>query len=105
MYDRSNDLLVDEMTSTIARDEVDAAVARLKGGTAPGIDGVRPWMVKSGGDAMTSSLLLLMRQSWKQGRLPTIWAAADVRLIPKKTRPTNSGDLRLISLLSRQSRS
>ncbi len=48
---------------------------------------------------MTSSLLLLMRQSWKQGRLPTIGAAADIRLIPKKTRPTNFGDLRPISIL------
>ncbi len=56
-------------------------------------------MVKSGGDAMTNSLLLLMRQSSKQGRLPTIWAAADVRLTPKKTRPTNFGDFRPISLL------
>ncbi len=99
MFDRRNDLLVDEMTSTIARAEVDAAVARLKCGTAPGIDGVHPWMVKSGGDAMKSSLLLLMRQSWKQVRLPTIWAAADVRFIPKKTMPTNFGDLRPISLL------
>ena len=104
VYDRRNDLLVDEMTSTIARDEVNIAVARLKGGTAPGIDGVHPWMVKSSGDAMTSSLLLLMRQSWKHDRLPTIWAAADVRLIPKKTMPTNFGGLRPISLI-RQSRS
>ncbi len=57
-------------------------------------------MIRSGGDTMLDSLHLLMQASWQAGRLPTMWAVADVRLVPKETRPTTFGELRPISLLS-----
>ena len=54
----------------ITREEVSKAITRLRGGKAPGVDGISAEMLKYGGDAVVEWMLLISSLAWDQGVVP-----------------------------------
>jgi exonuclease III len=90
--------------------ELNRALGRLKGGKAPGRDGVPPEFYKlatendiaANGEPQSSLgrvLLLLARVLWDRGQIPERWNEAWVVSILKKGDPKRMGNYRGISLI------
>ncbi|KAK2193851.1 hypothetical protein NP493_5g15073 [Ridgeia piscesae] len=81
-------------------DEMARAIACLKGGKAPGGDGIPAEVWKHGGGNLFSRLHQLITNAWKVGSLPQAWKDASIVTIYKKGDRTDCGTYRGISLLS-----
>lgn len=88
-----------EYMSDISLAEVETVLQRLKMHKAPGRDGIRPWMLKHGGDVMAKAVRHLLQGCWRAGETPAAWKFADIRPIMKKTAAKTPTDFRPISLL------
>ena len=84
----------------ITLSEVEAVVKRLKVEKAAGPDGICPWMIKQGGEAMLQSLLIIMQACWQQGSIPDAWRKARIQPLMKHSASRRADELRPISLLS-----
>ncbi|CAG2202636.1 unnamed protein product [Mytilus edulis] len=84
----------------IDKDEVEAAIYRLRTGTAPGPDQQFAEFYKHAGDKFTEALVTMMNIIWQKGELPTEWKMADVKFLrkPGKTSYYSSSSYRPISL-------
>ena len=54
-------------------DEVREAVARLRGGKAPGVCNISAELLKAGGEAMTRGLHAVLTAVWQSGTIPPDW--------------------------------
>ena len=79
--------------------EVQAVVAWLKSGGAPGEDGVCDAMIRAGGEPMVDMLVLLFRECWAAGHTPARWNSALVRMLHKRNTTQDVNNYRGISLL------
>jgi ribonuclease HI len=95
-----NELISDELEKDFTTEEFEAALARLRGHSAPGPDTVHPLFLKEGSDSMHRSVLALCNLSWRAGKLPRLWKCANVRPINKGTRDKSPSGYRPISLTS-----
>lgn len=77
------------------------AIGAMRGGSAPGMDNISPGMVKHMGPDMEDRVLLAMNRALDEGNFPSVWKAADLRLIPKGggRDPSSPKSYRPISLL------
>ena len=81
-------------------DEMAKAIAGLKGGKAPGGDGIPAEIWKHGGDNLFTRLHQLITNAWEVGTVPQAWKDASIVTIYKKGDRTDCGNYRGISLLS-----
>ena len=86
--------------SAISLEEVKAVVDKLKANKAAGPDGICPWMIKNGGDALLQSLLVIFQACWDQARIPNAWRKARIQPLMKHSASRRADELRPISLLS-----
>ena len=81
-------------------DEMARAIAGLKGGKAPGGDGIPAEVWKHGGDNLSNRLHQLITKAWEEGSVSQAWKDASIVTIYKKGDRTDCGNYRGISLLS-----
>ena len=85
----------------IKKREIRQAIGRLKGGKAPGIDGVTAEMLKAGGEVVVEWLHWVCCLSWEQGVVPEEWVQAIIIPIYKgKGCRSDCSSYRGVSLLS-----
>ena len=80
--------------------EMARAIAGLKDGKAPGVDGIPADVWKHGGDDLYSRLHQLITNAWEVGYVPQAWKDASIVTIYQKGDRTDCGNYRGISLLS-----
>jgi len=90
----------EEYHSKILLGEVEGVVKKLKVKKAAGPDGICPWMIKHGGEAMEQSLLIIFQACWEQGSIPNAWRRARIQPLMKHNASRRADELRPISLLS-----
>ena len=74
---------------------------KTKAGRSPGLDTVTVDMLAKAPDIWLTSLLCIFNESWRRGKLPTLWKTAKVTPLSKNTQPSSRPtDYRPISLLS-----
>ena len=81
----------------ISEDEVRRAVSRLKGGKAPGVCGIRPEVLKAGGEVTIQWLVSLFNMVWEKG---VDWRDAIIVPVHKKGNRLECTNYRGISLMS-----
>ena len=84
----------------ISEDEVRRAVSRLKGGKAPGVCGIRPEVLKAGGEVTIQWLVSLFNMVWEKGVAPRDWRGAIIVPLHKKGNKMEFANYREISLMS-----
>ncbi|CAC5415242.1 unnamed protein product [Mytilus coruscus] len=84
----------------ISKDEVEAAIRRLRTGTAPGPDQQFAKFFRHAGEKFTEAIVTMMNIIWQKGEIPTEWKMADVKFLrkPGKTSYYSSSSYRPISL-------
>ena len=88
------------LNSDISKDEVRAAIKKLKVGKSCGIDGISAEMLKAGGDDTVSFLTKFFNVLFSKGVYPEIWAKAIIVPIHKKGDTNKTDNYRGVSLLS-----
>ena len=83
----------------ITREEVIAAVGRLKNRKAAGTDGIPGELLKYGGKPVIDFLHKLISAIWRTNDLPEEWGKALITNIYKKEDPLQCGNYRGLSLL------
>ena len=97
----ADDPIDDADAADFTVEELDNEIASIRGNGAGGIDTVVPPFLKQSNASMRASLLHLMNESWRSGRLPRLWKAANVTPILKPGAKTIApSSFRPISLLS-----
>lgn len=89
-----------DLDKNIERWEVKAALAKVKGKSAAGPDGISNKALKNLEDGAIEALTNIFNKVWETGSLPTDWKTAKVILIPKPGKPPDIRNLRPISLTS-----
>jgi exonuclease III len=80
--------------------EVEDAIRRMKGGKAPGIDGITADIIKAGGRALSTRLHTLLVEIWEEEENIDDWSTAIIiRLFKNKGDKRDCGNYRGISLL------
>ena len=87
-------------SSSISRKEVTEVVKQLHSGKAPGVDEIRPEMLKSLGVEGLSWLIRLFNIAWKSGAVPREWQTGVVVPLFKKGDQRVCANYRGITLLS-----
>jgi len=89
-----------EMTDVPTKEEVRAAVDKLKNNKAPGLDGIPSEILKEGYKCMENRIYELIVQIWNEERIPLSWVKALIRPIHKKGDVQNCENFRGISLVN-----
>jgi hypothetical protein len=90
----------DELNGNILFTEVRAAVAKLKGGKAAGVDGMVNETLKYGGDKLMLCLWIVIKTVWREESIPKDWTRGLIIPIFKKGDKRNPLNYRGITLLS-----
>jgi len=91
----------ESMITPFSMTELLTAIKKLKTKKAPGKDGILNDMIKNLGTVAKEKLLLIINQSWENGKLPDKWREAIIVPIRKKQKDkTKKTSYRPISLLS-----
>ena len=85
--------------SPILECEIEAALKNTAGGKAPGEDGITTEMWKVLGSFGSKTLAYMFNKMYDAGHFPEDLTRSIFITIPKKTRATECGDYRLISLM------
>ena len=88
------------LNSDISEDEINTAIAKLKGGRAAGLDEILAEMLKCATRPAVSWLHRLFNKVFKQGKFPSAWSKSIIVPIHKKGDPTNPDNYRGICLSS-----
>ncbi|CAC5373211.1 unnamed protein product [Mytilus coruscus] len=67
----------------ISKDQVEAAIWRLRTWTAPGPDQQFAEFFKHAGEKFTEAIVTMMNIIWQKGEIPTEWKMADVKFLRK----------------------
>jgi len=89
-----------ETTDIPTKEEVKAAVDKLKNNTAPGPDGISSEILKAGYKYMENRIYELIVQIWNEERIPLSWVEALICPIHKKGDVQNCENFRGISLVN-----
>jgi hypothetical protein len=89
-----------ETTDVSTKEEVKAAVNKLKNYKAPGPDGISSEILKEGYKCMENIIYELIVQIWNEERIPSSWAEALICPIHKKVDVQNCENSRGISLVN-----
>ena len=89
-----------EMMDVPRKEEVGAAVNKLKNNTAPGPDGIPSEILKEGYKCTEDSIYELIVQIWNREKIPSCWAEALICPIHKKGDVQNCKNSRGISLVN-----
>jgi hypothetical protein len=89
-----------ETTDVPTKEEVKAAVNKLKNNKAPGPAGIPSEILKEGYKRMENRICKLIVQIWNEERIPPSWAKALICPIHKKGDVQNCENSRGISLVS-----
>jgi len=84
----------------ILREEVEAAVGKLKNGKAEGIDYIPGELQSKGGEETIAIILQICNKVWLLGKWPQSWTSFIVVLIPKKGNLKGCQNYRTICLIS-----
>jgi hypothetical protein len=84
----------------INEDEVRKALKSLKNGRAAGNDGIKPELLKHGGETLVKSMTNLCNKVWKTGSVPKEWKEGIIIPLPKKGDLKECSNWRGITLLS-----
>ena len=90
-----------QMADPPLREELEAAICKLKRGKAGGSSGILPEMVRVAtcGEEFLDALLKLVEEVWKESSVPRDWSNAVLVPIPKKGDLSNCDNWRGIALL------
>lgn len=89
-----------ELDAPFTLSEVRHAAHKLRGNTAPGLDGITNTALRNLDDRSLELLTEEINRIWDVGEVPASWKTAKVVLIPKPGKPTDIKNLRPISLTS-----
>jgi len=89
-----------ETTDVPTKEEVKAAVDKLKNNKAPGPDGIPSEILKEGYKNMENRIYELIVQIWNKERIPSSWVEALICPIQKKGDVQNCENFRGISLVN-----
>ena len=73
----------------IELEEIAAAIRKIKGGKASGLDGISIEMIKAGGEVMERALCKLFSEIWVSERVPNEWG---IGVIVPILKAGNSGE-------------
>jgi len=93
-----------DMNNNILREEVAAAVKKLKDNKSPGVDEIPAELIKAGGEDMISALHQLLNCIWEKEQWPTEWTKSILVTIPKKGDLADCANYRTIALISHLSK-
>ena len=88
----------------ILLEEVEIAVASLKGGNSAGLDNIPAELVKAGGETMIDVLTEICNRIWSTGDWPTPWTQSLMITLPKKGNLQLCQNYKTISLISHSSK-
>lgn len=88
-----------EMDTEPNEEEVEAAIGRLRNGSAPGKDGLHPEMFKNPSPELLRELTEVIQSIWRDGTVPDAWREAELVPLPKKGDLTQCDNWRGITLL------
>ena len=94
------DRMEGELDGEIEMQEVEKALSKAQKGKAAGDDGCINEILKSGGEGMKESLLVLFQKMWREERVPVDWARGVIVPIYKDGEKKNVDNYRGITLLS-----
>ena len=110
-YETEKDLIVlhcrhipDEEHHPSLREEMEAAVKRLKIGKSAGVDNISAELVQAGREAMIDILSTICNKIWKTGEWPTTRTQSLAITLPKKGNLQLCQNYRIISLISHPSK-
>ena len=86
--------------SQLKHAEIEVVIQKLKIKKAAGPDGICPWMIKHGGEALSRSLLIIFQTCCEQESIPNAWREARIQPLMKHNASRRADELRPISLLS-----
>jgi hypothetical protein len=89
-----------ETTDVPTREEVKAAVTKLKNNKAPGPDGIPSEIFKEGYICLENRIYELIVHIWNEEKIPSSWAEALIFPIHKKGDVQNCENSRRISLVN-----
>jgi hypothetical protein len=89
-----------ELDGELKAKEVREVVEELREGKAGGCDGILPFMLKRGGNALLTALHRLLMLVWQEEKVPAEWQKGQVVPIFKGGDASDLGDYRGITLLS-----
>lgn len=84
----------------INKQEIQEAIKNMKTRKAPGNDSITSEMLKTGGVELVTSLEILLNKCLEEGKIPSMWNDAEVKILFKKGDCTDIENYRPISLLS-----
>jgi len=99
-YGRDRSLETTETTDVPTKEEVKAAVDKLKNNKAPVPDGLPSEILKEGYKYMENRIYELIDQIWNEERIPSTWVEALICPIHKKGDVQNCENFRGISLVN-----
>ena len=73
-----------EEIPTPSKDEIKAAIRKLKRNKSPGSDGIPAELIKSAGDSFTDYLYQLFQRIWSTLEMPSEWSLSMITPIYKK---------------------
>ena len=88
----------------ILKEEVEAAVWRLKLGKSPGVDNIPSELVTNGGEEVVKALTAIRQWIWEQYKWPKEWTQSLMIPLPKKGNLRQCENHRMISLISHPSK-
>ena len=93
-----------EESPHVLKEEVEAAIKKLKTGKSPGVDNIPAELIKSGGTETATALTALCQRIWEEKTWPTEWTKSLVIPLPKKGNLRQCQNYRTISLISHPSK-
>ena len=89
-----------EEIPTPSKDEIKAAIRKLKRNKSPGSDGIPAELIKSAGDSFTDYLYQLFQRIWSTLEMPSEWSLSMITPIYKKGDKKECKNYRGISVLN-----
>ena len=87
-----------ELVGEVTREEVREVVSKMKGGSAPGLDGIPAWVVKKFVSVFLSILVIAFNSIVSTGKWPELWKTSVVIPLFKKGDPSWNDNYRPIAL-------
>ena len=99
--DESNN---DDQEDIILQSEIEEAIKSMKKGKSPGLDNIPGELIQAGGEIMSTALLNICNQIWKNKKWPQSWTKSLVITLPKKGDLKVCNNYRTLSLISHPSK-
>lgn len=98
--ERNDEKIKEENLEEPTLEEITEIIRNSKNSKAPGIDGIPFELIKYGGERLIEEIHKLMRQIWKEEKMPQEWDIGQIVTIHKKGDQQNCRNYRGITLLN-----